>query len=147
MSFHVPTNNEQKDKYERDQLTRDSYNSDKKQAIKDIREELEHKLDRTINNARIIFSTLLVSAITNIQQCSQIKDLRTIIQKTNPSQIQIKYVNQDTLPDLVYKTGEIYLQTKEGNFVSYTSIASQEKTRIDSIYKAKQDSIKSIYKK
>ena len=47
-------------------------------------------------------------------------------QYLSPSNAHIEYVNNDSLPDLVYKTGEIYLQTKEGNFVLYENKLEKE---------------------
>jgi len=62
-----------------------------------------------------------------------------------PERTKIEYINSDNLPDLVYKTGEIYLQTKQGNFVSYNEILQKEKAKLDSIYQIKQDSLKRVF--
>jgi hypothetical protein len=62
--------------------------------------------------------------------------------KLNPTNAHFEYVNKDNLPDLVFKTGEIYLQKKDGSFVSYDTVLKHGKVRLDSIYKAKQDSLK-----
>jgi hypothetical protein len=63
------------------------------------------------------------------------------LQNYEPKNIRLKDVNKDGLQDIIYKTGEIYLQTKKGTFVSYDSIVAQEKRRTDSIYKQRKDSI------
>lgn len=62
-----------------------------------------------------------------------------------PTNAHTEYINNDSLPDLVYKTGEIFLQTKEGNFVSYENMLNKEKLKIDSLYQVKQDSLKKVY--
>lgn len=62
----------------------------------------------------------------------------------NPENAHVEFVNNDSLLDIVYKTGEIYLQTKEGNFVSYKNVLQQEKSKLDSAYRAKADSLKEI---
>lgn len=74
--------------------------------------------------------------------------------------------NKDGLTDICQKgllKDKIYLQTKDGKFVSYESVMQEEKakqdstykvelknlqkakTKIDSIYQAKQDSLKEVY--
>lgn len=62
-----------------------------------------------------------------------------------PTNASLEDKNNDSLPDLVYKTGEIYFQTKEGNFVSYEEVLKQEKAKIDSTYKAEADSLKKVF--
>ena len=53
--------------------------------------------------------------------------------------------NNDGLKDLVTKTGEIYLQKKDGSFVSYENFLRQQEFKIDSIYRAKADSANKVY--
>lgn len=60
--------------------------------------------------------------------------------------IKIKYINDDSMPDLVYETEEIYLQTKKGKFVSYNEVIEKEKYKLDSIYQVKQDYIKDVFR-
>ena len=74
----------------------------------------------------------------------------------SPRNIEIRDVNKDNLPDLIYKpfrtgwgiTGkeEIFLQTKNSEFVSYTDAIKQEKARLDLEFREKQDSIKNVYR-
>lgn len=68
-----------------------------------------------------------------------------VIGDLNPKNIHIQYINNDDLHDLIYKTGEIYLQTKEGKFVSYNEVLEKEKHKLDSIYHVKKDSIKNVF--
>lgn len=65
--------------------------------------------------------------------------------KYNINEIQAINFNNDSLIDLKLPDGRIYLQTNEGTFVSYDSIISQEKAKIDSTYKMKLDSIENKY--
>jgi len=132
---------------ERDEEIRKYCNIENKKAIDEINREKENNENTALDITSIISIALGVSILTNMQQCSNTNNLRAIIEQTNPNQIHLKYVNNDSLPDLVYKTGEIFLQTKEGNFVSYDSVRVQEKRKIDSIYQAKEDSIKKMYVK
>lgn len=78
---------------------------------------------------------------------------------------RIAYVNKDTLPDLILGNGKIYLQKKEGGFVSYESFIQEQKnhvkdsieskiedlatqrTNLDTKYQLKIDSINKIYSK
>ena len=74
------------------------------------------------------------------------KDLRgTDYIIINPTKTKITYINSDSLPDLVYNSQEIYLQTKEGKFISYKDVLKQEKAKLDSIYQVKQDSLKKVF--
>ena len=74
------------------------------------------------------------------------KDLRgTDYIIINPTKTKITYINSDSLPDLVYNSQEIYLQTKEGKFISYKDVLKQEKSKLDSIYQVKQDSLKKVF--
>ncbi len=73
------------------------------------------------------------------------KHFQAKYENTIPTNAHMEYINKDSLPDLVYPTGETYLQTKEGNFISYNEILQQEKSKLDSIYQAKQDSLKRVY--
>ncbi|MGV8161972.1 MAG: hypothetical protein ACP5N2_01405 [Candidatus Nanoarchaeia archaeon] len=50
-----------------------------------------------------------------------------------------RYINDDSLIDLDYGAGKIYLQTIDGKFVEYNQ------KMVDSIYYAKQESIKLDY--
>jgi hypothetical protein len=64
-------------------------------------------------------------------------------------------INNDGLTDLKYRN-EIFLQTKEGKFISYGGAVRQEyqkmnnlkseyKAKLDSIYQVKQDSLKRVF--
>lgn len=66
-------------------------------------------------------------------------------ERKNPQLPKIEYINQDSLPDLKYPNGNWYLQTKEGNFVSYETVMQQKRAKLDSRYQVKQDSLKKIY--
>lgn len=59
---------------------------------------------------------------------------------------KMRDVNKDGLSDLVYKSGEIYLQTKEGSFISYEILLKEEKAKLDSVYSAKKDSLEKRFK-
>jgi hypothetical protein len=39
-----------------------------------------------------------------------------------PINIRLKDVNKDGLQDIIYNSGEIYLQTRKGTFISYDSM-------------------------
>lgn len=83
----------------------------------------------------------------------------------NIKKSKIEYINQDTLPDLILGNGEIYLQKKDGGFVSYESVLREQKTAVkdsienkimdlsnerknlDLMYDAKIDSINRIYQR
>ena len=64
--------------------------------------------------------------------------------KFAPEKARLEYINNDSLPDLVYKEG-IYLQKKDGSFVSYKDVLKQQESKMDSIYQAKRDSLKKVY--
>ncbi|MGV8162616.1 MAG: hypothetical protein ACP5N2_04765 [Candidatus Nanoarchaeia archaeon] len=78
---------------------------------------------------------------------SQLEKKTAQTEQLSPKNIILQDVNGDNLQDLIYKTGGIYLQQKNGKFVSYESVVKQEKANIDTKYKITQDSIMNQYAK
>jgi hypothetical protein len=89
---------------------------------------------------------LMFTSFYGISGCADQKRKVQEMKRFQPENAQMKYVNNDTLPDLVYKTGEIYFQRKDGRFESLDSVMKHENIKIDSIYRTKQDSIKNVYR-
>ena len=75
----------------------------------------------------------------NVTTTSDFNNLKTEFQNSKKEIPQVKYINNDTLADLVYNNGDTYLQTPAGTFVMLN------KSKIDSIYAAKLDSVKKEY--
>lgn len=67
------------------------------------------------------------------------------LQDNNLEKAKMEYVNNDSLPDLKFPNGDIYLQTNEGKFVSYESVMQEKKAKLDSIYQMKQDFLKKVF--
>ena len=101
------------------------------------------------NHISLVGTAILITGLVGITFWGMLFEGTHEIEKAKeyfkPKNAHLEYVNKDSLPDLVYKTGEIYLQTKQGNFVSYNQVLKQEKAKLDSIYQAKQDSLKNVY--
>lgn len=112
-----------------------------------IKKELKkHQAAKEIVLTGVSMGVLMGALFTYIIMGKIHTDMREQIKKENsPTNAHIEYVNNDSLPDLVYKTGEVYLQTKKGNFISYEDALQQQKEKLDSIYQIKQDSLKGVF--
>ena len=106
-------------------------------------------MDKNKNHSSLAGAAVLTTALVGITFWGMLFKGAHEVEKAKeyfkPTNAHLKYINKDSLPDLVYKTGEIYLQTKQGNFVSYNQVLEQEKAKLDSIYQIKQDSLKKIF--
>ena len=75
------------------------------------------------------------------------KTAEIILPETLP---KIEYVNNDSLPDLVYgpfeKKYQIYLQKEDGTYIPKAVVDGREKARKDSIFQIKKTKLDSIYK-
>ncbi len=82
---------------------------------------------------------LVLTYLFNPQNTELLENIKQIKSSQKREIPVAKYVNNDKLVDLVYTDGTTYLQTPEGTFVEYN------KAKVDSIYKAREDSIKQNY--
>ena len=113
-------------------------------------ENLKNKIEKNekqylISPTQVMTGIIFFETLALISLGNQKSNLWKKLSEIDPTNAKIEYVNNDSLPDLVYPTGEIYLQTKEGTFVSYDEVLKKEKEKLDSIYQLKQDSLKRIY--
>jgi hypothetical protein len=72
-------------------------------------------------------------------------DFRDKYSAIKPEKMHLEYVNQDSLLDVVYESGKIYLQQPDGSFVYYETILTQQKNRLDSLYQIEVNSLKQKY--
>jgi hypothetical protein len=115
----------------------------------------ENKSEQPIIPTKVSLGiSLAASIMIYAMSCHNNKIYTTDIEKKTaqieqlcPKNITVRDVNNDSLQDLIYKTGEIYLQQKDGQFISYDSLVKQEKANIDAKYKITQDSIMNQYRK
>lgn len=103
-----------------------------------------------LTTSLILFGKTLIAPLLeeSYKKDSKIPNVkyRTYVNKDLlPTNAKAQYVNKDNLIDLVYKNGDVYLQTPEGTFISYENMIQKEKEKIDSLYQVKTDSLKRIF--
>ncbi len=102
--------------------------------------------ERKIEMSWVALITTVLTGVTFLGMFYKgIHDVKKAKKYFKPTNAHTEYVNNDTLPDLVYKTGEVYLQTKEGTFVNYNDVLQQEKAKLDSAYQTKKDSLRKVF--
>jgi hypothetical protein len=119
---------------------------EKKQEEKEI--TLKDIYDRILRGMQVTtFGVVVLEIMALSDGCERDKRFDSIdsqLKKMSRREIVLPvaaYINSDSLMDLDFEDGRIYLQTFDGKFVEYNQ------AKEDSIFRVKEDSIKKVYEK